>query len=152
MSVPRHVMLPLLVCFECWVMWPLFVFNAMWFFWAFIYMSLRYVVMPCCTTHTCMICVRVTCIAMCGIWQPSCLFLVASLMGKCHLVLPLSHGSLLLLQNTLRWTACVLLRSSIYPIGEMSRVVPLSPCSLLWLGFIRWWPTHSFLGHVCLFL
>ena len=39
-------------------------------------------------------------LGMCGIRQPSCLFLVASLMGKCLLVLPLSHGCLLLLRNT----------------------------------------------------
>ena len=32
-------------------------------------------------------------LGMCGIRQPSCLSLVASLMGKCSLVLPLSHGS-----------------------------------------------------------
>ena len=50
--------------------------------------ELRYVVMPRCTVHTCVLCVRVTCIAMCGIRQPSCLSLVASLMGKCSLVLP----------------------------------------------------------------
>src|SRR6266511_2503946 len=66
----------------------------------YLYELLSYVVMPCCTSHTCMLCVCVTCIAMCGIRQPSCLFLVASLMGKCLLVLPLSHGSLLLLRNT----------------------------------------------------
>ena len=51
-----------------------------------------YVVMP---AHTCMLCVRVMCIAMCGIRQPSCFSLVASLTGECLLVLPLSHGSLL---------------------------------------------------------
>src|SRR5215216_1233117 len=39
-------------------------------------------------------------LGMCEIRRPSCLFLVASLMGKCLLVLPLSHGSLLLLRNT----------------------------------------------------
>ena len=61
----------------------------------YLYELLSYVVMPCCTAHTCMLCVCVTCIAMCGIRQPSCLSLVTSLMGKCSLVLPLSHGSLL---------------------------------------------------------
>src|SRR3989337_3911426 len=36
------------------------------------------------------------------VWDPtpSCLFLVAFPTGKCLLVLPLSHGSLLLLRNT----------------------------------------------------
>ena len=33
----------------------------------YLYELLSYVVMPCCTAHTCMLCVRVTCIAMCGI-------------------------------------------------------------------------------------
>ena len=39
-------------------------------------------------------------LGMCGIWLSSCLSLVASLTGKCLLVLPLSLGSLLLLRNT----------------------------------------------------
>ena len=59
----------------------------------YLYELLSYVVMPCCTSHTCMLCVRVMCIAMCGIRQPSCLSLVASLMGKGSLVPPLSLGS-----------------------------------------------------------
>src|SRR6266536_5874482 len=33
----------------------------------YLYELLSYVVMPCFTTHTCMLCVCVTCIAMCGI-------------------------------------------------------------------------------------
>ena len=43
-----------------------------------------------------------TCNVYCYVWDPTpnCLFLVASLMGKYLLVLPLSHGSLLLLRNT----------------------------------------------------
>ena len=33
----------------------------------YLYELLSYVLMPCCKTHTCMLCVRVTRIAMCGI-------------------------------------------------------------------------------------
>ena len=115
---------------------------AMWLFWAFIYMSLHYVVMSYCTTHTCMLCVRVTCIAMCGIRQSSCLSLAVSLMGKCSLVLPWaivvryspvhrSPASPALLLRTLDWPACVPLRSCVCPFGEMSRGVYQSPVSLL---------------------
>ena len=61
-------------------------------------------------------------LGMCGIRQPSCLSLVASLTGKCLLVLPLSPGSL-------GWPACVLLHSCVCPFGEMSRGVSRSPAS-----------------------
>ena len=91
----------LLVCSECWVLRALFVINAMMTLLSlYLYELLSYVVMPCCTVHTCMLCICGTCIAMCGVRQPSCLFLVASLMGKCLLVLSLSHCSLLPLRNT----------------------------------------------------
>ena len=46
-------------------------------------------------THIGHIVCMIEMLGMCGIRQPSCLSLVASLMGKCSLVLPLSHGSLL---------------------------------------------------------
>ena len=45
------------------------------------------------------------------------------------------------------WSSHVLICSCVCPFGEMSRVVPLSPCSLLWLGLIRRRPTHALLGH-----
>ena len=86
-------------------------------------------------------------LGMCGIRQPSCLSLVASLMWKCSLVLPLSHGSLLqpgyrspvspvaTAPEHLDWHACVLLRSCVCPFGEMSRGVFRSPVSLLQAEF-----------------
>ena len=64
------------ICIECYVaLLGLYLYE------------LCYVVMSCCTAHTYMLCVRVMCIAMCGIRQSSCLSLVASRMGKCSLVL-----------------------------------------------------------------
>ena len=95
MSVLRHVMLPLVACMLCMMglVTPVAINAMMALLSLYLYELLSYAVMPCCTAHTCMLCVRVTCIAMCGIRQASCLSLVVSLMGKCSLVLPPSHGS-----------------------------------------------------------
>ena len=73
-------------------------------------------------------------LGMCGIRQPSCLSLVASLMGKCSLVLPLSHGSLYSLvyrspaspvttaPEHLDWPECDPLRSCVCPFGKCHAV------------------------------
>ena len=80
----------------------MFVINAMMALLSlYLYELLSYVVMPCCICTYRAYCVYVIgMLGMCGIRQPSCLPLVAYLMGKCLLVLPLSLGSLLLLRNS----------------------------------------------------
>ena len=113
-------------------------------------------------------------LGMCGIRQPSCLSLVASLMGKCSLVLPWAivvryspvHRSpaspALLLRNT--WLAgmwftsflCLSLRGNVtlwHPESCLAYYSPVrrSPVSpVLQPGFARCWPTCSMLIHVCL--
>src|SRR5215216_5310180 len=102
MSVLRHDMLPRVACMLCMLGHVTTVCNQC-YDGSSEPLSIR-VVELCCDSklYSTYLHVIRTCNLYCYVWDPtpSCLFLVALLMGKCLLVLPLSHGTLLLLRNT----------------------------------------------------
>ena len=83
---------------------------------------------------------------------PSYLPLLAFLKGKCLLVLPPSLGSSLLLRNTWIDRHVSFFAPVSVPMGKCHAVFTGVLCSLLRLGYTRWWPTRALLGYVCLSL